>query len=468
DEHDESHQGESSPTWSAREVAAERARRAGAACLWLSPCPSLEALAWAPLLTPSRAEERNGWPVVDVVDRRREEPLRAGLYSPRLVDLLRRAAADHERGGGVRAVCVLNRKGRSALLACAGCAELARCERCQAAVGAGEEATLVCRHCAATRPSLCLACGSTRLKLLRPGVRRVRDDLERLVGVPVAEVTGDADAAPDLSAVPILVGTEAVLHRGLRPDVVAFLDLDAELLAPRYRAGEEALALVARAARMLGPRAAGGRLVLQTRLPGHEVVQAALHADPGRVAAAEGTRRAALHFPRSPPWPWSPARRRRTMWRGWAPRGVSRCSARLTVTGWSAPPTTGSSATPWPPSPAPRGASASPSTRSGCDGISRSARVVREKIGVAVLHRPLLTRPNSGATLEPPRSKEVSPCRRPTSRAERAVRPIRSAWPMCLLPRRPAVFQPPVQVRAASLDRSEETAELPTMGGSDP
>jgi primosomal protein N' (replication factor Y) len=297
DEHDESHQGESSPTWSAREVAAERARRAGAACLWLSPCPSLEALAWAPLLTPSRAEERNGWPVVDVVDRRREEPLRAGLYSPRLVDLLRRAAADHERGGGVRAVCVLNRKGRSALLACAGCAELARCERCQAAVGAGEEATLVCRHCAAIRPSLCLACGSTRLKLLRPGVRRVRDDLERLVGVPVAEVTGDADAAPDLSAVPILVGTEAVLHRGLRPDVVAFLDLDAELLAPRYRAGEEALALVARAARMLGPRAAGGRLVLQTRLPGHEVVQAALHADPGRVAAAEGTRRAALHFP---------------------------------------------------------------------------------------------------------------------------------------------------------------------------
>lgn len=296
DEHDESHQSESSPTWSAREVAAERARRAGAACLWISPCPSLEALAWAPVLVPSRAEERRHWPVVDVVDRRQEEPLRAGLYSPRLVQRLRRAAADHERGGGARAVCVLNRKGRSALLACAGCAELARCERCQAAVGAGEGASVVCRHCAVTRPSLCLACGSSRLKLLRPGVRRVREELERLVGVPVAEVSADAAAAA-LSDVPILVGTEAVLHLSIRPDVVAFLDLDAELLAPRYRAAEQALALVARAARLLGGRAGGGRLVLQTRLPGHEVVQAALHADPGRVAVAEGKRRRALAFP---------------------------------------------------------------------------------------------------------------------------------------------------------------------------
>lgn len=296
DEHDEAHQGESSPTWNARDVAAERARRAGVACLWLSPCPSLEALEWAPLVHPSRAEERSGWPVVDVVDRRREEPLRAGLYSPQLADALRRAAADHEHSGGPRAVCVLNRKGRSALLACAGCAELARCAHCQAAVAAGDSATLVCRRCGTTRPSLCLACGSTRLKLLRPGVRRVREELERLVGVPVAEITG-ADAGEAVPAVPILVGTEAVLHRPLRPALVAFLDLDAELLAPRYRAAEQALALVARAARLLGDRTSEGRLLLQTRLPGHEVVQAALHADPGRVAAVERERRRALRFP---------------------------------------------------------------------------------------------------------------------------------------------------------------------------
>ena len=55
--------------------------------------------------------------------------------------------------------------------------------------------------------------------------------------------------------------------------LVAFLELDQELLAPRARAAEQALWLLVRAARLLGPRAAKGVLLLQTRLPEHEVVR---------------------------------------------------------------------------------------------------------------------------------------------------------------------------------------------------
>jgi primosomal protein N' (replication factor Y) len=78
---------------------------------------------------------------------------------------------------------------------------------------------------------------------------------------------------------------------------VAFLDLDAELLAPRYRAAEQAMALVARAARLVGGKAGGGRLLLQTKLPRHEVVQAALLADPERLSNAEAHRREPLGWP---------------------------------------------------------------------------------------------------------------------------------------------------------------------------
>jgi len=95
----------------------------------------------------------------------------------------------------------------------------------------------------------------------------------------------------------VVVGTEAVLHHVDRADVVAFLDLDQELLAPRYRAAEQALALLARAARLLGGRAEGGRLLVQTALAHHEVLQAVLHADPTRVSAVEGARRLELGFP---------------------------------------------------------------------------------------------------------------------------------------------------------------------------
>lgn len=287
DEHDEGYQEERTPTWHARDVVIERARRAGVPCVLVSPCPTLEAQEWGPLLAPSRQAERAGWPMVDVVDRREEDPGRAGLYSPLLVERLR---------AGGRVVCVLNRAGRSRLLACARCGELARCERCGASVGEDEAGTLTCRHCGLERPTICLACHTTVLKNLRVGVSRAREELEALAGEPVVEVTAST-AGADLPAARVYVGTEAVLHQVPDAAVVAFLDLDQELLAPRYRAAEQAMALLARAARLLGGRAGGGRLVLQTRLPQHEVVAAALHADPGRVATADRERRRALGNP---------------------------------------------------------------------------------------------------------------------------------------------------------------------------
>ena len=93
----------------------------------------------------------------------------------------------------------------------------------------------------------------------------------------------------------MLVGTEAVLHRVRVPvGLVAYLELDQELLAPRARAAEQALWLLVRGARVLGD---GGRLLVQTRLPDHEVVRAVRHGDPMVVADADRRRRAALGFP---------------------------------------------------------------------------------------------------------------------------------------------------------------------------
>jgi primosomal protein N' (replication factor Y) len=287
DGHDEAYQDERAPTWHATDVAIERARRAGVPCIVTSPCPDLGLLAWRPPVTLARRDERDGWPVVDVLDRRGDDP-RSGLYGERLVALLRRAD---------RAVCVLNRKGRARLLACVACGELARCEACGAAVSE-VDGMLACGRCGQRRPYVCVRCGATRMKTLRVGVSRAREELEAILQRPVGEVTGDTD---DLPPTPVVIGTEAVLHRVTgqagRIDVVAFLDLDQELLAPRYRAAEEALALVARAGRLLGGRRAGGRLALQTRLPQHEVVEAALHGDPERVSDAERPRRELLRFP---------------------------------------------------------------------------------------------------------------------------------------------------------------------------
>ena len=128
----------------------------------------------------------------------------------------------------------------------------------------------------------------------------MREELAALVGEPVTELTAKSSADTPLSRV--VVGTEAVLQRIDRADAVAFLDLDQALLAPRYRAAEQALALVARAARVVaasGPASgrAAGHLLLQTRSPEHEVVRAVVNADVQPVAEAERARRELLRFP---------------------------------------------------------------------------------------------------------------------------------------------------------------------------
>jgi primosomal protein N' (replication factor Y) (superfamily II helicase) len=288
DEHDEALQEERNPTWHARDVLCERADRLGVPLVVVSPCPSVVAIArFGPPERPSRDDERAGWPRVEVVDRTDEEPWRRSLVTGPLQVYLR----DPDR----RVVCVLNTKGRARLLACVGCRELQRCDACGAAVMQDDDGRLTCPRCGTARPTVCPSCGASAMRVLRPGVTRLREELEAAARRPVVAV--EADGEDPLVAAGVYVGTEAVLHRVHRADVVAFLDLDAELLAPRYRAAEQAMALLARAARMVGPRARDGRVLVQTFLPDHEVLRAVLLADPGRLAVAELQRREALRFP---------------------------------------------------------------------------------------------------------------------------------------------------------------------------
>jgi primosomal protein N' (replication factor Y) len=294
DGHDEGYKEERAPAWNAWQVAAERAERAGCPCVITSPCPTLELLGWGRLLSEPRSVEREGWPPVEILDRRSDDP-RQGLFSERLVQLVRSEHISPDRP----LVCILNRKGRARLLACSACGGVLGCETCGAAMTQDRDAgRLRCLRCGGERPVVCEHCGGQRLSLLRLGVARVAEELEALAGRPVRELTGDdlgSGTPAPRSPADLIVGTEAALHRLGAAGAVVFLDFDQELLAPRFRAAEQAMALLCLAGRLVGGRR--GRVVVQTRLPDNEVLQAAVHADPARLSAAENDRRAALRLP---------------------------------------------------------------------------------------------------------------------------------------------------------------------------
>jgi primosomal protein N' (replication factor Y) (superfamily II helicase) len=276
DDADEALQEERSPTWHARDVLAERAVRAGVSFFVCSPAPTVEAIVSAGSGAADAASsdvEAGGWPRVQIVDRR-EEPPGSGLLSESL------ATALHHASGP--AVCVLNRRGRFRLLVCPSCSHLVRWDRPD------------------ERPLVCPECGATKLRVLRAGVARVREELEALV--PGARVVDVDTATADVPEADILVGTEAVLHRSSirrrRPTLVAYLDLDQELLAPRYRAAAQAHWLLTRGAQLLAGRSrADSLLLVQTRIPDHVVVQALARGEPSLVAEAEVEYRRTLAYP---------------------------------------------------------------------------------------------------------------------------------------------------------------------------
>jgi hypothetical protein len=74
---------------------------------------------------------------------------------------------------------------------------------------------------------------------------------------------------------------------------VVFVDLDSELSAPHFRANEAALALLARASRIVRGRLEDGRVVVQTRQPDHPV----LRKTPEEVVAEDDVLRRALDLP---------------------------------------------------------------------------------------------------------------------------------------------------------------------------
>jgi primosomal protein N' (replication factor Y) len=295
DEHDEALQEERAPTWHARDVVVERCRRANVPCVLVSPIPTLVAVETTAgptgVVHPPASRERAGWPRLTIVDRTDEDPWKKSLVTSVLIDRIRNPS--------LSVICISNITGRARVLACRSCRALIRCERCDAAVGLSADNRLRCRRCDAERPPVCQQCAASSFANLRPGVTRLREELEAAAARPVIDVTatdtgidtGIGAGIDDLDVARVFVGTEAALYRIPRADVVVFLEFDSEMLAPRFRAAEQALALIVRAGRR------APEVVVQTFSPDHVVLHAAATGDADIVIRSERGRRLMLGLP---------------------------------------------------------------------------------------------------------------------------------------------------------------------------
>jgi primosomal protein N' (replication factor Y) len=262
----------SSPTIHAREVLRRRAAVERFGLLLAGSVPTSEVVASGiPLI---QTGGTRAWPLVEVVDRTAEPPGR-GFVASRSLTAIRAVA---ERGG--RVFVFTHRRGYAPAFRCARCRQLRTCPRCDARA----ERAPACPRCGTELP-VCSRCGGASFEPLGAGAERITEALDPMV-----------PAGPVGSSRPVWVGTERDLPAVQGVDLAVVVDADGLIHAPNYRAGEDALRLLARVAETVGP-GSGRRTMVQTGRPDDPVISALRHGDPRKYLAGVLAERAATRLP---------------------------------------------------------------------------------------------------------------------------------------------------------------------------
>jgi primosomal protein N' (replication factor Y) len=237
------------PTLQVREVLRRRALLERTSLALVGAVPTLDTLARG-----ADVDEPAGrvWPLVELIDRRQDPPGTGGV-SEQVVRAIRGVVS---RGGQV--FVFVTRRGYAPAFRCVRCRELRRCVACSA----GPDRRDLCRRCGAALGP-CLECAGRRFEPLGVGMGRVLDDLKRYLGEDRVGETG----AP----FQVVVGSERDLPYVPETALSVAVDADSLLLAPHYRAEEDAVRILARVALTVA-RGRGRRAIIQTNQPDHRAL----------------------------------------------------------------------------------------------------------------------------------------------------------------------------------------------------
>ena len=312
EEHEASYKQGEAPRYHARDVAIMRARTEGGVVVLGSATPSLESWANAQrdayrLITLPDRVGGGSLPRVHVVDMRMTAGGRragesrsssvdarpsayARVFSEPLDRALRDTIDRHEQ-----AILLLNRRGFAAFVQCGACGDVADCPNCSISLTVHRTPErLTCHYCGHAEPIrlACARCGGPTVRERGLGTQQVeRLLLDHLPSARIARMDVDTTSARWAHAdildrvarreVDILLGTQ-MIAKGLDfPNVtlVGVIDADVGLNLPDFRASERSFQLMAQVAGRAGRGPKGGLVFIQTRLPAHHAVRAAVEHD---------------------------------------------------------------------------------------------------------------------------------------------------------------------------------------------
>jgi primosomal protein N' (replication factor Y) len=340
--HDSSFHQAEPPFYHAVRAAQTYARLCGAVCVLGSATPTVEQRyqADSPLLVvegtrslqkldlPKRIVE-TGLPPVHIVDMREE--LKAGsrgIFSRLLLNEL-----ESTLKRGEQAILFLNRRGTATYVFCRDCGYVLKCPNCETPLtfhvdrlkssqveGSKEPATfqpsnlqtLLCHQCSYERqkPKSCPQCGGKQIREYGLGSEKVEAEINVLF--PKArtlrwdwDTTRQKDAHEMILThfanhkADVLIGTQ-MLAKGLDLPMVTLVGIvlaDVGLHLPDPFAGERVFQVLTQVAGRAGRSERGGRVILQTFDPAHQVIRSAARHDVNGFYEYELEQRRRLGYP---------------------------------------------------------------------------------------------------------------------------------------------------------------------------
>ncbi|MGB1539810.1 MAG: replication restart helicase PriA, partial [Rickettsiales bacterium] len=291
EEHEPSYKQEEGVIYHARDMAVVRGHIEALPVMLVSATPSMETVynvqegRYGKVHLPHRHGGVH-LPTVEAVDMR-EEKLDSGHW---LSHRLREAIAE-TLANGRQAMLFLNRRGYAPLLLCRKCGYRFACEECSSwMVLHQSHGKLQCHHCGITKPvpKSCPSCGEEEaLVACGPGVERVAEEAKALfpqarvemmtsdtmTSLSTAQETVDAMTAGKID---ILVGTQMMAKGYHFPNLhlIGVVDADLGLTGGDLRAAERTYQLLHQVAGRAGREGEQGRVLLQSYMPDHPVMEA--------------------------------------------------------------------------------------------------------------------------------------------------------------------------------------------------
>ena len=295
EEQEHSYKSETSPRYTAKEVAFWRGLKERALVLLGSATPSIETMYRAKqgqhrLYTLTSRYNGKALPDAKLIDMREElkEGNDLSLSYP-LLDAIRQARAAKRQ-----TILFLNRRGNSRALVCVDCRQAPECPRCSAKLtyhSANER--LMCHYCGYSQKTgvCCPTCGGN-WKRVGTGTQKVQQELlELFPDMAVDRMDTDTVSAVNThekilehfkkEQVPVLLGTQMVAKGLNMPNVtlVGVLDADLSLYGDSYRSAETTFNMITQVVGRAGRGEAEGQALIQTMVPEHQVLKLAARQD---------------------------------------------------------------------------------------------------------------------------------------------------------------------------------------------